>query len=107
MVAQPLRFSEAGLQPGKPSWEEILIGLLLPAFPKAWSIQKRERSRWHPGVTWGISDAIACVNGFVLKGNYDSFTAYQEEFERWANFRTMLTQDSDTVDIDQNHHELS
>jgi len=58
-------------------------------------------SELNPGVTWGISDAIACVNGFVLKGNYDSFTDYPVEYERWANFKTMLTQNGDTVDIDQ------
>ena len=58
-------------------------------------------SELNPGVTWGISNAIACVNGFVLKGNYDSFTDYPVEYERWANFKTMLTQNGDTVDIDQ------
>ena len=58
-------------------------------------------SELNPGVTWGISDAIACVNGFVLKGNYDSFTHYPVEYERWANFRTMLTQYGDTVDIER------
>ena len=55
----------------------------------------------NPGVTWGISDAIACVNAFVLKGNYDNFTNHATEEERWANFRTMLTQEGDTVDIDR------
>jgi hypothetical protein len=58
-------------------------------------------SELNPGITWGISDAIACVNAFMLKGNFDNFTGKVWQTDRWASFRTMLTQDGDTVDIDQ------
>ena len=58
-------------------------------------------SELNPGVTWGISDAIACVNGFVLKGNYDNFTEEKGNTGRWASFETMLIQEGDTVDIDR------
>jgi len=57
-------------------------------------------SELNPGVSWEISDAITVVNGFVLKGNYDNFTVHPDNYERWANFKTMLTQEDDTVDID-------
>ena len=58
-------------------------------------------SELNPGVTWGISDAIACVNGFVLKGNYDNFTKNKGNTVRWASFETLLIQEGDTVDIDR------
>jgi len=58
-------------------------------------------SELNPGVTWGISDAIACVNSFMLKGNFDNFTGKVWQTDRWANFKTMLTQEGDTVDIDR------
>jgi len=58
-------------------------------------------SELNPGITWGIPDAIACVNAFMLKGNFDNFTGKVWQTDRWASFRTMVTQDGDTVDIDQ------
>ena len=57
-------------------------------------------SELNPGITWGISDAIACVNAFVLKGNFDNFKG-RWQTDRWASFETMLIQEGDTVDIDR------
>lgn len=57
-------------------------------------------SELNPGVTWGISDSIACVNGFVLKGNFDNFTGRKSNYERWDNFKSFILQDGDTMDID-------
>ena len=58
-------------------------------------------SELNPGITWGISDAIACVNAFVLKGNFDNFTEQVWNTNRWASFETMLIQEGNTVDIDR------
>ena len=58
-------------------------------------------SELNPGITWGISDAIACVNAFVLKGNFDNFTGQKWQTERWSSFKTLLIQEGDTVDLDR------
>ena len=58
-----------------------------------------EDSELNPDITWGISDAIACVNAFVLKGNFDNFHNKDNE-GRWANFRSMLIQEGDEVNVD-------
>ena len=57
-------------------------------------------SELNPGITWGISDAIACVNAFVLKGNFDNFTKNKGNTLRWASFEALL-KEGDTVNIDQ------
>lgn len=59
-----------------------------------------EDSELNPGITWGITDAISCVNAFVLKGNFDNFTDFPSNSERWANFKSMLTQQGDTNNVD-------
>ena len=61
---------------------------------------RSEDSELNPGITWGISDAITCVNAFVLKGNFDNFTGNPGNTERWANFKRMLIQEGDKVNID-------
>jgi len=58
-------------------------------------------SELNPGVSWGISDAIACFNAFMLKGNFDNFTGDVWQTDRWASFETLLIQEGDTVDIDR------
>jgi len=58
-------------------------------------------SELNPGITWGIPNAISCVNGFVLKGNFDNFTGQVWNTNRWASFKTMLEQGGNTVDIDR------
>ena len=58
-------------------------------------------SELNPGITWGIPDAIACVNAFMLKGNFDNFTGKEWQTDRWTSFKTMLPQEGDTVDIDR------
>ena len=58
-------------------------------------------SELNPGITWEIPEAIACVNSFMLKGNFDNFTGKVWQTNRWANFKTMLIQEGDTVDIDR------
>ena len=58
-------------------------------------------SELNPGITWGISDAVGVVNGFVLKGNFDNFTGEAWQTDRWASFKRLLVEDGDTVDIDR------
>ena len=58
-------------------------------------------SELNPGITWGISNAIGCVNGFVLKGNFDNFTGQAWQTERWASFKHLLVEDGDTMDIER------
>jgi len=58
-------------------------------------------SELNDGVTWDVPDAIACVNAFVLKGNFDNFTGIKGNTVRWASFETLLGPNGDTVNIDQ------
>ena len=58
-------------------------------------------SELNPGITWGVSDAIACVNSFELKGNFDNHTTNPYETGRWANFKTLLEQGTNPVNIDR------
>ena len=44
----------------------------------------------NPGVTWGINNAVAVVNSFVLNGNTDNHTTDAYNFERWNNFRNQM-----------------
>jgi len=57
-------------------------------------------SALNPGITWGVSNAIAVVNAFMLEGNFDNFVG-RWQTDRWASFETMLPQEGDTVDIDR------
>lgn len=58
-------------------------------------------SELNPGVTWGISEAIACVNGFVLQGNFDNFTGQVWNTQRWASFKNMIDTEGCTLDLGQ------
>jgi len=58
-------------------------------------------SELNPGITWGISNAIGCVNAFVLNGNFDNFTGQAWQTDRWASFKGLLVENGDTVDIER------
>ncbi len=47
-------------------------------------------SKLNTGIEWGFSSAVATVNGFVLKGQYDNFTTQDYNYNRWDSFRTQL-----------------
>ncbi|MCF8129907.1 MAG: C45 family peptidase [Deltaproteobacteria bacterium] len=61
---------------------------------------RRFDSELNEGVTWNVPDAIACVNAFVLKGNFDNFTKDKGNTLRWASFEALL-KEGDTVNLDQ------
>lgn len=42
-------------------------------------------SELNQDITWGFSDAIAAVNAFLLKGNYDNFTGNPNNENRWQS----------------------
>lgn len=54
----------------------------------------------NPGVTWGIDNAIAVVNSFVLNGNTDNHTADEYNYGRWNNFRSQLAAKGERVAFD-------
>ena len=58
-------------------------------------------SELNPGITWGVPDAIACVNSFELEGNFDNHTIYPWETGRWASFKTLLIPEGNKVDADR------
>ncbi len=47
---------------------------------------RRWNSELNPGVSWNYSNAIASVNAFILKGNYDNCTTMQWNSSRWDSF---------------------
>ncbi len=49
-----------------------------------------ETSILNPGVAWGIGNALACVNSFVLAGNHDNHTPTAVNVARWESFKTQL-----------------
>ncbi len=59
-----------------------------------------EDSELNPGIEWGISDAIACVNGFVLKGNSSENFHKPGNEERWNNFIGLLISEGGEVNSD-------
>ncbi|MCX7748499.1 MAG: C45 family autoproteolytic acyltransferase/hydrolase [Clostridia bacterium] len=47
-------------------------------------------SRLNKGVEWGISDAMASVNSFILYGNTDNHTVLELNTKRWENIKEQL-----------------
>lgn len=48
-------------------------------------------SKLNDNVTWGISDAVGCVNSFLLYGNYDNHTHQDANTKRWKSMKKQLT----------------
>lgn len=47
-------------------------------------------SRLNKDITWGIGDAIGCVNSFLLYGNFDNHTSNKYNTRRWKNMKGQL-----------------
>jgi hypothetical protein len=60
---------------------------------------RSESSALNPGIEWGFTDALACVNSFLLLGNFDNHTGVGVNEDRWANYRTLLDEAGPTVDF--------
>ncbi|HEX2926938.1 MAG TPA: C45 family peptidase [Ruminiclostridium sp.] len=48
-------------------------------------------SKLNKGITWGIKNAVASVNSFVLAGNYDNHTRNKYNTKRWNFMREELS----------------
>jgi hypothetical protein len=53
----------------------------------------------NPGVNWGLANALACVNSYVLLGNTDNHTRSAFNYERWDNLRDNLLAQGDKVSL--------
>ena len=47
-------------------------------------------SKLNKNITWGISDAVAAVNSFILYGNHDNHTPNKYNTKRWEKLKTQL-----------------
>lgn len=52
---------------------------------------RNDHSELNAGITWGFSDAIAAVNAFLLKDNFDNFTVSPPNTIRWQSIKDQLT----------------
>lgn len=74
---------------------------------------RTDKSVLNTGITWGFTNAVAAVNAFLLKDNYDNFHNYipgpvdpngedggNFNTARWENFRTQLALKGNLVSFD-------
>ncbi|OPZ86989.1 MAG: hypothetical protein BWY74_03505 [Firmicutes bacterium ADurb.Bin419] len=57
-------------------------------------------SELNKGITWGITDAVAAVNSFMLRGNFDNHTADKNNTKRWKNIKKELLKSGTTAGVD-------
>jgi hypothetical protein len=62
---------------------------------------RTDSSELNDGVTWGIPNAVACVNSFLLKGNHNNFNGADFNTARWDSFHRELLAKGDVVTFDQ------
>lgn len=55
----------------------------------------------NPGIEWGIADAVASVNSFVLRGDTDNHTGTADNVGRWASFRAGLAGAGSEVTVEE------
>lgn len=58
-------------------------------------------SKLNKDITWGISDAVAAVNSFILYGNHDNHTPNKYNTKRWKNIKTQLLSKGPKVTVSQ------
>ncbi|MDP4179536.1 MAG: C45 family peptidase [Bacillota bacterium] len=51
-------------------------------------------SKLNSGIDWGIKDAIACVNSFLLYGNHDNHTINGYNTRRWQYIKEQFADDT-------------
>lgn len=54
-------------------------------------------SKLNEGVTWGIENAVACVNSFLLYGNHDNHTEFDYNTLRWDFIKEQLSKKASGV----------
>lgn len=52
---------------------------------------RTSESKLNKGVTWGIKDAVASVNSFILEGNTDNHTRTKYNTRRWKYIKDQLS----------------
>lgn len=57
-------------------------------------------SKLNKNVSWGISDAVASVNAFMLYGNNDNFTPNKYNTKRWKNILAQMHKDGAVLSVD-------
>jgi len=62
---------------------------------------RTSKSPLNPGVSWGIGNALGCVNSFVLLGNFDNHTPVPDNTGRWASIKRELRAKGSVVTKDQ------
>ncbi|GEM_PF-864210 len=65
---------------------------------------RNDQSELNAGVTWEFPDAIAAVNAFLLKDNYDNFTMIPPNTIRWQSIQDRLAaalSSDDRVTVDE------
>lgn len=61
---------------------------------------RRADSPLNEGITWGISDAVGCVNSFLLAGNHDNHSDNNANTGRWHAMKEKLLEKGDKVTLD-------
>jgi hypothetical protein len=69
-------------------------------------------SALNPGIEWGITNAIGCVNSFLLKGNFDNHSSETYNTARWESLKRTLLAQGDIVNVAQvktvaSYHEVN
>ena len=62
---------------------------------------RKSDSKLNKNITWGISDAVAAVNSFVLYGNNNNHTINKYNTKRWENIKTLLQRDGSNISVDK------
>ncbi|ACL76668.1 C45 family autoproteolytic acyltransferase/hydolase [Ruminiclostridium cellulolyticum] len=52
---------------------------------------RMDESKLNKGITWGIKDAVASVNSFILEGNTDNHTRNKFNTRRWKYIKDQLS----------------
>jgi hypothetical protein len=68
---------------------------------------RKSDSKLNKNITWGISDAVAAVNCFMLYGNNDNYTPNKYNTKRWKSIKNKLNGDGSTVSIDEVRQSIS
>ncbi|MCX7748497.1 MAG: C45 family autoproteolytic acyltransferase/hydrolase [Clostridia bacterium] len=58
-------------------------------------------SKLNKGISWGVSDAVASVNSFVLYGNNDNHKPNKFNTKRWENIKKQLMDMGPTVSAEE------
>ena len=62
---------------------------------------RSDTSALNPGITWGLTDAVATVNSFLLLGNHDNHTGNPSNMNRWESLKTQLQNYAGTITLDE------